>query len=132
MGVESSQGLAGARLLTETSRVTGLDNEVSRALSAWWGLWAVHDSGKVMADLTVCVALGGRCLLDLSVLRSEKDLQGRGLRCDSLTAYQEPWPTTSRRSRSPSAGPARRYGSGCGPWPKRTPPPLVSRRTGRW
>ena len=65
-------GLAGARLLTETSRVTGLSNGLSRALSAWRRTWSVHDPGKVMADLAVCVALGGRCLLDLSLLRCEK------------------------------------------------------------
>ena len=38
VGVESGQvpavGLAGARLLTETSRVTGLGDELSQALSA--------------------------------------------------------------------------------------------------
>ena len=63
VGVESGDvpavGLAGARLLTETSRVTGLGNELSRALSAWRRTWSVHDPGKVMADLAVCVALGG-------------------------------------------------------------------------
>ena len=80
VGVESGDvpavGLAGARLLTETSRVTGLGNELSRALSAWRRTWSVHDPGKVMADLAVCVALGGRCLSDLSLLRCEKELFG--------------------------------------------------------
>lgn len=69
-------GLAGVRLLTETSRVTGLGNEISRALSAWRRTWSVHDPGKVMADLAVCVALGGRCLSDLSLLRCDKELFG--------------------------------------------------------
>ena len=69
-------GLAGVRLLTETSRVTGLGNELSRALSAWRRTWSVHDPGKVMADLAVCVALGGRCLSDLSLLRCDKELFG--------------------------------------------------------
>ncbi|ERH20863.1 hypothetical protein HMPREF1549_00983 [Actinomyces johnsonii F0510] len=80
VGVESGDvpavGLAGARLLTETSRVTGLGNELSRALSAWRRTWSVHDPGKVMADLAVCVALGGRCLSDLSLLRCDKELFG--------------------------------------------------------
>ena len=67
-------GLAGARLLTETSRVTGLSNGLSQALSAWRRTWSVHDPGKIMADLAVCVALGGRCLSDLSLLRCEKEL----------------------------------------------------------
>ena len=80
VGVESGQvpavGLAGARLLTETSRVTGLGDELSQVLSAWRRSWAVHDPGKIMADLAVCVALGGRCLSDLSLLRCEKEVFG--------------------------------------------------------
>ena len=62
--------------LTEACRVTGLGNELSRALSAWRRMWSVHDPGKVMADLAVCVALGGRCLSDLSLLRCDKDVFG--------------------------------------------------------
>ena len=69
-------GLAGARLLTETSRVTGLGNELSQALSTWRRSWAVHDPGKIMADLAVCVALPGRCLSDLSLLRRDKEVFG--------------------------------------------------------
>lgn len=69
-------GLAGARLLTETSRVTGLGDELSRVLSAWRRSWAVHDPGKIILDLAVCVALGGRCLSDLSLLRCEKEVFG--------------------------------------------------------
>ena len=69
-------GLAGARLLTETSGVTGLGNELSRALSTWRRPGSVHDPGKVMADLAVCVALGGRCLSDLSLLRCDKEVFG--------------------------------------------------------
>ena len=80
VGVESGDvpavGLAGARLLTETSRVTGLGNELSQALSAWRRTWSVHDPGKIMADLAVCVALGGRCLSDLSLLRCDKEVFG--------------------------------------------------------
>ena len=72
VGVESGDvpavGLAGARLLTETSRVTGLGDELSRVLSAWRRSWAVHDPGKIILDLAVCVALGGGCLPDLAVL----------------------------------------------------------------
>ena len=69
-------GLAGVRLLTETSGVTGLGDELSRVLSVWRRWWAVHDPGKVMADLAVCVALGGRCLSDLSLLRCDKEVFG--------------------------------------------------------
>ena len=35
-----------------------------------------HDPGKIMADLAVCVALGGRCLSDLSLLRCEGEVFG--------------------------------------------------------
>ena len=80
VGVESGQvsavGLAGARLLTETSGVTGLGNELSQALSTWRRPGSVHDPGKIILDLAVCVALGGRCLLDLSLLRCEKEVFG--------------------------------------------------------
>ena len=80
VGVESGQvpavGLAGARLLTETSGVTGLGNELSQALSTWRRPGSVHDPGKIILDLAVCVALGGRCLSDLSLLRCEKEVFG--------------------------------------------------------
>ena len=96
VGVESGDvpavGLAGARLLTETSRVTGLGNELSRALSAWRRTWSVHDPGKVMADLAVCVALGGRCLSDVALLRCRGGggLRAGGLRPHSLSAGGDP------------------------------------------
>ncbi|WP_126414594.1 transposase [Actinomyces viscosus] len=80
VGVESGQvpavGLAGARLLTETSGVTGLGNELSQALSTWRRPGSVHDPGKIILDLAVCVALGGRCLSDLSLLRCDKEVFG--------------------------------------------------------
>ena len=69
-------GLAGARLLTETIRVTSLDASLSKALSWWRGSWAVHDPGKIMADLAVCVALGGRCLSDVALLRCQGEVFG--------------------------------------------------------
>ena len=71
-----AMGLAGARLLTETTRVTGLGNELSRALTAWRRTWSVHDPGKITANLAVRAALGGHCLSDLSPLRCDKELFG--------------------------------------------------------
>ena len=122
-------GLAGARLLTETSGVTGLGNELSQALSTWQRPGSVHDPGKIILDLAVCVALGGRCLSDLSLLRCEKEVFGP-VASD---------PTVSRLAgaladhvEAAEAGPAGWCGIGCGPWPERTPPRLVSRQTGRW
>ena len=37
---------------------------------------AVHDPGKIIADLAVAVALGGDCLADVAVLRAEPGLFG--------------------------------------------------------
>ena len=36
----------------------------------------MHDPGKIILDLAVCVALGGRCLSDLSLLRCDKEVFG--------------------------------------------------------
>jgi hypothetical protein len=70
---------AGALLLTQTLRVTGLDRGLSagldRGLSAGLARWraprAVRDPGKIIADLAVTLALGGDCLADIAVLRAE-------------------------------------------------------------
>jgi hypothetical protein len=40
------------------------------------GAAAVHDPGKIIADLTAAVALGGDCLADIAVLRVQPDLAG--------------------------------------------------------
>ena len=37
---------------------------------------AVHDPGKVIADLAAAVALGGDCLADIAVLREQPELAG--------------------------------------------------------
>jgi Transposase DDE domain group 1 len=66
----------GALLLTETARVTGLQNGLSRALDRWRLPRAVHDPGKIVLDLAVAVALGGDCLADAGVLRAEPALFG--------------------------------------------------------
>ena len=67
---------AGALLLTETARVTGLQAGLSQALSRWRPGRAVHDPGKIVTDLAVAVALGGDCLADAGVLRCEPELFG--------------------------------------------------------
>jgi hypothetical protein len=67
---------AGAVLLTETARVTGLQSGLSQALTRWRLPRSVHDPGKVVADLAVAVALGGDCLADAGVLRAEPALFG--------------------------------------------------------
>jgi hypothetical protein len=67
---------AGALLLTETARVTGLGAGLSAGLARWRPPRAVHDPGKTVLDLAVAVALGGDCLADAAVLRSEPELFG--------------------------------------------------------
>ena len=67
---------AGAVLLWETMRVTGLGRGLSEGLARWRAPRAVHDPGKVVADLAAAVALGGDCLADIAVLREQPELAG--------------------------------------------------------
>ncbi len=67
---------AGAVLLWETMRVTGLSRALSQSLARWRAPRAVHDPGKVIADLAAAVALGGDCLADIAVLREQPQLAG--------------------------------------------------------
>jgi hypothetical protein len=67
---------AGAVLLWETMRVTGLGRGLSGALARWRAPRAVHDPGKIIADLAAAVALGGDCLADIAVLREQPGLAG--------------------------------------------------------
>jgi Transposase DDE domain group 1 len=67
---------AGAVLLRETMRVTGLGGGLAAALEPWRAPRAVHDPGKIVADLAAALALGGDCLADIAVLREQPDLAG--------------------------------------------------------
>jgi hypothetical protein len=67
---------AGALLLTETARITGLQGGLSAGVGRWRRSRAVHDPGKIVTDLAVAVALGGDCLADAAVLRAEPALFG--------------------------------------------------------
>ena len=67
---------AGAVLLWETMRVTGLGRGLSQGLARWRAPRAVHDPGKVIGDLAAAVALGGDCLADIAVLREQPALAG--------------------------------------------------------
>jgi hypothetical protein len=55
------------------ARVTGLGQGLSGGLARWR---AVHDPGKIIADLVVTLALGGDCLADIAVLRERPGLAG--------------------------------------------------------
>ncbi|MET8536996.1 transposase [Streptomyces sp. NPDC005065] len=65
-------------LLVEPARKAGLDTAISAALAPWRKPRAVHDPGKVLLDLALAVALGGDCLSDVAMLRSEPALFGPG------------------------------------------------------
>jgi len=67
---------AGAVLLWETLRVTGLGRGLSAGLERWRAPRAVHDPGKIVADLAAALALGGDCLADIAVLREQPQLAG--------------------------------------------------------
>jgi hypothetical protein len=67
---------AGAVLLVETVRKTGLDQAISAAVAPWCKPRAVHDPGKILLDLALVTALGGDCLADVAMLRAEPALFG--------------------------------------------------------
>lgn len=73
---ESLVSSAGAALLLQTARVSGLGRALSHELGAWRAPRAMHDPGKVVLDLAVAIALGGDCLADLAVVRAQPDLFG--------------------------------------------------------
>jgi hypothetical protein len=70
-------GSAGGVLLTTASEVTGLSAALRESLSRWRKPTAVHEPGKVVTDLAVTLALGGDCLADAAVVRSEPGVYGR-------------------------------------------------------
>jgi len=71
-GVVSHTGSAVLRLVADN---TGLTAGLSTAL-ARRGFTPVHDRGRVLTDLAVCVADGGRVLSDLATLRDQPELYG--------------------------------------------------------
>jgi hypothetical protein len=73
------QGLvsqAGVLLLLESLRVTGLSAGLAEGLARSRAPRAVHDPGKILADLAVALGLGGDCLADVAVLRAQPQLCG--------------------------------------------------------
>jgi hypothetical protein len=75
-GGEPLVSSAGASLLVETARATGLDKALSAGLRPWRRPRAEHDPGKVVRDVVLAIALGGDCLADLGVVRAQPDLFG--------------------------------------------------------
>ncbi|TJZ59163.1 IS1380 family transposase [Streptomyces piniterrae] len=67
---------AGAVLLVESVRKSGLDTAISAALAPWRRPQAVHDPGKILLDVALAVALGGDCLANVAMLRAEPAVFG--------------------------------------------------------
>jgi hypothetical protein len=67
---------AGGLLLPQVLHVTGLRRRLSEGLQRWRAARAIHDPGKIIADLAVALALGGDCLADVAVLREQPALFG--------------------------------------------------------
>ena len=75
-GGESLVSHAGAMLLVETARRSGLARALSRQLGRWRLPLATHDPGKIVAGSGVAVALGGDAAADVAVLRAQPGLFG--------------------------------------------------------
>jgi Transposase DDE domain group 1 len=73
----SAVGQAGGVLLIEVLRRSGLDQGLSAGLARWRKPTATHDPAKIICDLAVSLAVGGDCLADVGVLRSEPGVYGR-------------------------------------------------------
>ncbi|TNU73036.1 IS1380 family transposase [Miniimonas arenae] len=69
-------GSAGGVLLTEVVALSGLTSALSRGLERWRKPTARHDPAKVLTDLALTLALGGDCLADAALLRSEPEVFG--------------------------------------------------------
>jgi len=118
---------AGAVLLAETVRKSGLDTAISAALTPWRKPRAVHDPGKILLDVALAVALGGDCLADIGMLRAEPDVFGPvasdpTVSCviDTLAASGPKALAAIRDARSRARG-------GSGSWPVRTVRPPTAR-----
>ena len=57
---------AGATVILRTAEKTGLTTGLSTELARWRKPFAIHDPGKIIADLAVAVAIGGDCLADIN------------------------------------------------------------------
>jgi hypothetical protein len=67
---------AGSRLLADLADRTMLTARLSAALARLGKPRAVHDSGRVLADLAVAVADGAECISDIAVLADQPGLFG--------------------------------------------------------
>lgn len=75
-GSESLISSAGAAMLLQTARASGLADGLSGVLTPWRPARSVHDPGKTVLDLAVAIGLGGDCLADVAVVRAQPELFG--------------------------------------------------------
>jgi hypothetical protein len=75
-GGESLVSHAGATLLVETARRSGLAAELTELLGRWRRPGARHDPGKIVLDLAIAVAVGGDAACDIAVLRARPVCSG--------------------------------------------------------
>src|SRR3954447_5660333 len=73
----SAVGQAGAVLLVDTVRASGLDADLSAGLSRGQKPTATQDPAKVLLDVAIALALGADCLADVALLRAEPGVFGR-------------------------------------------------------
>jgi hypothetical protein len=124
-------GQAGGVLLVEALRSSGLDQGLSAGLARWRKPTATHDPAKIICDLAVSLAVGGDCLADVGVLRSEPGVYGRVASDATVSARSRRWPLTCRRCWPQSMLPERTLAAACGSWPANTPPIITLTPAGR-
>ncbi|MDR3201638.1 MAG: hypothetical protein LBT54_00630, partial [Bifidobacteriaceae bacterium] len=71
VGASGAVGQAGGALLVVAARASGLDEALEAALGPWRKTWAVHHPAKAVLGLAITCALGGDCLADIALVRSE-------------------------------------------------------------
>ena len=112
---------AGAVLLWETIRVTGLGRGLSQGLEQWRAPRAVHDPGKIITDLAAAVALGGDCLADIAALREQPELAGPVASDPVVSRLVRDLAAAGPKALKAIRPPGQRPASGRGRWPgKRT------------
>lgn len=110
---------AGAVLLVETVRKTGLDTAISAALAPWRRPRAMHDPGKILLDVALAVALGGDCLADVAMLRAEPAVFGPVASDPTVSRLVDKLASGGKRALGPFVPLVPKYANMSGGWPAR-------------
>lgn len=109
----------GSRLLAGMADRSGLTDAFSDALAGLRERRSGHDPGRVLTDLAVLLADGGRAISDLAVLRDQPVLFGPV--ASTATAWRvldkSSARTTSAWTTPRSGSTLRCYATSCSPWP---------------